>query len=80
MNEPTYLAPAHGGKRCSDREADLTNRLDFERKVSEGLLATIRRLETELSNSEKKTMSKAFCNPGSSDWREDVQASDYYNE
>ena len=47
MTESPYLAPAHGGKRCSDREADLTNRLAFQLKVSEGLIATIRRLEYE---------------------------------
>jgi len=45
----TYLAPDLGGRRCSDRETQLLNELDFERKVSVGLLATIDRLERELA-------------------------------
>jgi hypothetical protein len=44
----TYLSPAQGGRRCSDREIALLNELDYERKVSAGLLATIDRLEREL--------------------------------
>ena len=32
------------------------------------------------AQSEPKVMSKAFCNPASHDWRDDVSASDYLNE
>jgi hypothetical protein len=44
-----YISPDQGGRRCSDRETQLLNELDFERKISVGLLATIDRLERDLA-------------------------------
>lgn len=45
----TYIDPAHGGRRCTDRETQLLNDLDFQRRVSAGLAATVRRLEVGLT-------------------------------
>ena len=47
------------------------------------LMPSIKQIEKLLIDqpiSERKVMSKAFCNPASHDWRDDVQASDYLNE
>jgi hypothetical protein len=49
LQDVTYRSPNLGGRRASDRETLLLNELDFERKVSIGLLATITRLEIELA-------------------------------
>lgn len=49
MNETPYIDPAQGGRRCSDREADLMNKLALLEKICKGHVATITKLDNALT-------------------------------
>ena len=61
-NTGNYEAVETTRAALADREADLTNRLAFQLKVSEGLFATIRRLEDEIAQT---STLHAWCIQGS---------------